>query len=170
MGALADPRGVVPACQATARRFWSEPMRDLRWLHQPPDPAGESSAVWTAEPAGLAQLSALRRQLRGLVAARARAPRAESDDADRLLLVFEELASNALRHGQPPVRAVVVTLPSGWLVEVSDAAADASPAPAVGRDASEGGMGLFPVARLSSAHGWVVRDGRKFVWARVEMT
>jgi anti-sigma regulatory factor (Ser/Thr protein kinase) len=144
-------------------------MRDGRWLKQPPDPIEESSAVWAAEPAGLAELSVLRGQLRGILAPRSRAPGTETDDSDRLLLVFEELASNGLRHGQPPVRAVVVTLPSGWLIEVSDAAVDESPEPAIGRDAADGGMGLFLVARLSSAHGWEVRDGRKFVWARVDL-
>jgi two-component sensor histidine kinase len=130
---------------------------------------GESSDVWTAEPSGLDQLSTLRGQLRGLVGGRSRAPGAGPDDGDRLLLVFEELASNGLRHGKPPVRAVVITLPTGWLVEVSDAAVDESPEPAVGRDAAEGGMGLVLVARLASAHGWVVRDGRKFVWARIDL-
>jgi anti-sigma regulatory factor (Ser/Thr protein kinase) len=144
-------------------------MGDSRWLHQPPDPVRESSGVWTAEPAGLAQLSVLRGQLRALLAGRSGAPGATPDDGDRLLLVFEELASNGLRHGRAPVRAVVVTLPSGWLVEVSDAAVDESPEPAVGRDAAEGGMGLVLVARLASAHGWVVRDGRKFVWARIDL-
>jgi len=144
-------------------------MGDGRWIQQPPDPVEVSSAVWTAEPAGLAQLSLLRGQLRGLVAGRSRAPGTERDDGDRLLLVFEELASNGLRHGQPPVRAVVVTLPCGWLVEISDAAVDESPEPAVGRDAAHGGMGLFLVARLSDAHGWVVHDGRKIVWARIDI-
>ena len=142
---------------------------DVRWLHQPPDPVGESSAVWTAEPVGLAQLSDQRGQLRGLLGERSRAPGAGPDDGDRLLLVFEELASNGLRHGRPPVRAVVVTLPSGWLVEVSDAAVDESPEPAVDRDAADGGMGLFLVARLAAAYGWVVRDGRKSVWARIDI-
>jgi anti-sigma regulatory factor (Ser/Thr protein kinase) len=147
---------------------WIEPMGNVHWLHQAPDPVAESSAVWTAELPGLAQLSDLRGQLRGLLASRSHAPRATPEDSDRLLLVFEELASNGLRHGRPPVRAVVVTQPSGWLVEVSDAAVDDSPEPAVDRDAADGGMGLFLVARLSAAHGWVVRDGRKFVWARID--
>lgn len=145
-------------------------MVDRRWLRQPPERLGEASAVWTAEPASLAQLSVLRGQLRALLAGRDRAPGAEVDDSDRLLLVFEELASNGLRHGLPPVRAVLLTLPTGWLIEVSDSAVDESPETPVGRDAAHGGMGLFLVARLSAAHGWVVRDGRKHVWARIDIT
>jgi anti-sigma regulatory factor (Ser/Thr protein kinase) len=147
----------------------SEPMNDGRWLRQPPKAVGETAAVWTAEPASLAALSVLRRQLRSALAGRSRAPGAEADASDRLLLVVEELASNGLRHGQPPVRVVVVTLPSGWRVEVSDARVDESPEPAVDRDAADGGMGLFLVSRLSAAHGWVVRDGRKHVWARIDI-
>jgi two-component sensor histidine kinase len=145
-------------------------MGDVRWLRQAPDPVAESSAVWTAEPTRLAQLSDLRGQLRGLLGDRSHAADAGQDESDRLLLVFEELASNGLRHGRPPVRTVVVTLPSGWLVEVSDAAVDESPEPAVDRDAAEGGMGLFLVARLAAAYGWVVHDGRKSVWARIDLS
>ncbi|MGY1729831.1 hypothetical protein ACI79J_22980 [Geodermatophilus sp. SYSU D01062] len=52
-------------------------------------------------------------------------------------------------------------------VEVSDAAGDRPPVPAVGRDAADGGLGLHPVARLSTSHGWIARDGRKHVWAHV---
>jgi anti-sigma regulatory factor (Ser/Thr protein kinase) len=144
-------------------------MGNVRWLDQPPDAFEEASAVWTAEPAGLSALSVLRAQLRNLVAGRYCAPGAGADDSDRLLLVFEELASNGLRHGQPPVRVVVVTLPTGWQVEVSDAAVDESPEPPVDRDAADGGMGLFLVSRLSAAHGWMVRDGRKHVWARIDI-
>jgi hypothetical protein len=50
-----------------------------------------------------------------------------------------------------------------------DGAGDAAPAPAVDRDAALGGLGLYLVARLSSAHGWAPAEaGRKVVWAEVE--
>ena len=46
---------------------------------------------------------------------------ASTEDArDGLLLVFEELASNALRHGGGDVRALVVAGPEGWLLDLSD--------------------------------------------------
>jgi hypothetical protein len=48
---------------------------------------------------------------------------------------------------------------------VSDAAASSPPTPAIGRDPSEGGLGLYLIAELASDHGWYVRGGAKHVWA-----
>jgi anti-sigma regulatory factor (Ser/Thr protein kinase) len=84
---------------------------------------------------------------------------------DRLVLALDEMASNALRHGGGNVRAAVRRAESAWLLEVSDAATDQPPTPAVGRDPSEGGLGLYLIAELSSAHGWYLEDGAKHVWA-----
>ncbi|MGY1617454.1 ATP-binding protein [Geodermatophilus sp. SYSU D00691] len=89
-------------------------------------------------------------------------------DVDRLLLTFEELASNGLRHGRPPVRVVVSQDDDGWLVDVTDAATDRTPTPAVGRDPAHGGLGLYLVARLSATHGWWAEGRRKHVWAFVQ--
>jgi anti-sigma regulatory factor (Ser/Thr protein kinase) len=81
------------------------------------------------------------------------------------VLAFDELASNALRHGESPVVATVVAGSGGWLLNVSDRAPEMLPSPAVDRDPAQGGLGLHLVARLSVAHGWYVDDGRKHVWA-----
>ena len=89
-----------------------------------------------------------------------------SEDArDGLFLAFEELASNALRHGGGDVRALVVAGPAGWLLDLSDEAPDRPPVPAVDRDPAFGGMGLHLVAQLSTRYGWEERPGRKHVWA-----
>jgi anti-sigma regulatory factor (Ser/Thr protein kinase) len=82
-----------------------------------------------------------------------------------MILAFDELASNALRHGESPVVATVVAGTGGWLLDVSDRDPHTMPAPAVGRDPAKGGLGLYLVARLSVAHGWYVDDGCKHVWA-----
>jgi anti-sigma regulatory factor (Ser/Thr protein kinase) len=66
-------------------------------------------------------------------------PPGEAEDGERLLLAFEELVSNALRHCLPPVTVAVTGVDGGWLIEVSDAAADRPPVPALDRDAAEGG-------------------------------
>jgi two-component sensor histidine kinase len=87
------------------------------------------------------------------------------DTAEQLVLAFDELASNALRHGRPPVVASVVAGQGGWLLDVSDTAPEDMPTPAVDRDPARGGMGLHMVARLALAHGWYVDEGRKHVWA-----
>ena len=39
------------------------------------------------------------------------------------------------------------------------------PTPAVDRDPSEGGLGLYLIAELATDHGWYVTAGAKHVWA-----
>jgi anti-sigma regulatory factor (Ser/Thr protein kinase) len=144
-------------------------MTEVLWGRRPrPEPGPDVSAVWRAEPVTPAELTALRVGLRTALADGARPAGATDDDIERLLLAYEELASNGLRHGRAPVQVTVTTTGSGWLLEVSDAAADRPPHPAVGRDASQGGLGLYLVARLCAAHGWATRGGRKFVWAQID--
>jgi anti-sigma regulatory factor (Ser/Thr protein kinase) len=75
------------------------------------------------------------------------------------------MASNALRHGGGRVQASVRLTPEAYLIEVSDQAATAPPSPAVGRDPSEGGLGLYLIAEMATAHGWYVDNGYKHVWA-----
>ena len=90
---------------------------------------------------------------------------AEPEDVDRLLLAYEELASNGLRHGTPPVLVEVTGTAGGWLIDVTDAATDDPPTPAVGRDPADGGLGLYLTAALATACGWVTAGNRKHVWA-----
>jgi anti-sigma regulatory factor (Ser/Thr protein kinase) len=92
------------------------------------------------------------------------------DDVEMLLLAFEELASNGLRHGRAPVTATVSATSTGWLIDVSDADATLCPAPPVDRDPAQGGLGLHLVMALSSTHGWSVAAGRKHVWACMPRT
>jgi anti-sigma regulatory factor (Ser/Thr protein kinase) len=87
------------------------------------------------------------------------------DDVERLLLAFEELASNAVRHGRGPARARVSRLPAGWLIDVTDGDVEHPPTPAVDRDPARGGMGLHLIARLCTSHGWSVDADGKHVWA-----
>jgi anti-sigma regulatory factor (Ser/Thr protein kinase) len=147
-------------------------MSEALWVHRPPPHLGSPvHAAWRGAPTTIAELRALRMQLRAELGNGGRPPGADDDDLDRLLLAYEELVSNALRHGRGPVQVVVTAAGSGWLVEVSDAAGDSPPAPAVDRDPALGGLGLYLVAQISGAHGWTVEgDGRKVVWARVDFT
>jgi hypothetical protein len=137
------------------------------WLQRPPEPAVDLSAGWSATLCTAADLTPLRHSLPSLVGPRS-GPAGEDTGLYELLLVFEELASNGLRHGRPPVRVVVAALPSGWLIDVSDAASDSPPVPAHDRDPAAGGLGLSLVAVLSAAHGWTVDGDRKHIWARME--
>ena len=138
-------------------------MPKLAWPLRPlPDGRGE---VWRWDLRGLAELAAARAGLRSRLGS-AGFPSPDRDNAgERLVLAFDELASNALRHGLSPVVATVIAGSGGWLLDVSDHDPDTMPNPAVDRDPSQGGMGLYLVARLAVAHGWYVDDGCKHVWA-----
>ncbi|WP_249932982.1 ATP-binding protein [Blastococcus sp. CCUG 61487] len=115
-------------------------------------------------------MTASRMQLRATLDHRAGhlPDRAEPDDIDRLLLAYEELASNGLRHGAPPVVVEVTGTASGWLIDVTDAAPEHGPRPAIDRDPAEGGLGLYLIAGLSTACGWSIDAGRKHVWACIQ--
>ncbi|MCA0143983.1 ATP-binding protein [Blastococcus sp. LR1] len=139
-------------------------MSEQDWAQQPPPVVKGNIWTWQLESTG--QLPAVRAELRGLLSLVSRLdPVSDTDFQDVFLLAFDELASNALRHGGCPVRARVTAGSDGVLVEVSDAAATCPPTPAVGRDPSQGGLGLGLVAALASAHGWATRAERKHVWA-----
>jgi anti-sigma regulatory factor (Ser/Thr protein kinase) len=138
-------------------------MGRLSWPLRPlPDGRGE---VWRWKLGALAELPAARSGLRGLLGALGFPRDPEDVAAEQLILAFDELASNGLRHGERPVVATVIAGSGGWLLDVSDGAPDSMPAPAVDRDPAQGGLGLHLVARLSVAHGWYVDAGCKHVWA-----
>jgi signal transduction histidine kinase len=121
------------------------------------------------EPATSADLTAHRLQLAATLRG-SRPTVAEDGAVEQLLLAFEELASNALRHGRQPVRVEVTAADGFWLLDVSDAAVDQPPTPAVGRDAAYGGMGLYLIASICTAHGWFVERGRKHAWGCIDFT
>ncbi|WP_143278415.1 ATP-binding protein [Blastococcus haudaquaticus] len=128
----------------------------------PPRPSPSGKALWHWAPKTVADLPRIRSELReGL----ARLPGHRQPELEEVLpLLLDELLANGLRHGNPPVTAEVRRSAREWVVEVGDQASAAAPEPAVGRDPALGGMGLHIVASLSSAHGWFVEGGRKFVW------
>ena len=68
--------------------------------------------------------------------------------SERLVLIADELTSNALRHGGLPVATALSRTGDQWLVAVSDTSTEVPPAPAVGRDPGLGGFGLYLVADL----------------------
>lgn len=146
-------------------------MNQNMWAHRaPPTRNGEAPPIWWGQPATAAELSTGRAQLRTAVTGPAGTTGPGDEDLDRLLLVFEELTSNGLRHGDPPVRVSVCGMAGGWLLQVSDAAVDRPPNPPLARDPADGGLGLHLVAALCRAHGWDVHEGRKVVWGCLDQT
>ncbi len=141
-------------------------MSDANWQRgAPPESASGAGEAWGWEIRRPAELTRARTDLRARLDARDLPDSAAPEDVDRLLLMFEELASNGLRHGGAPIRVCVTTTEEGWLVDVSDARPDSPPVPAVDRDPAHGGLGLHLVARLSARYGWTVIGSRKHVWA-----
>jgi anti-sigma regulatory factor (Ser/Thr protein kinase) len=128
-------------------------------------PEAHDGLFW--ELTGVAELPAVRSEVRRHAAATARRHDAESEDLrDQLVLALDEMASNALRHGGGNrVSASVRLTEQAYLVEVIDQAPSSPPVPAVDRDPSEGGLGLYLIAELATAHGWYVSSGAKVVWA-----
>lgn len=132
-------------------------------------PPGRQALVWNLSD--LSQLPGMRAEVRRHVTAADPEGGAHVNDLrDRLVLALDEMASNALRHGGGRVRASVRTTDDAWLLEVTDQAAHRPPAPAVGRDPSEGGLGLYLIAELALRHGWYVEGGCKHVWALLPRT
>lgn len=133
------------------------------WPSASPPPA-TSLLAW--ELNDVVELPRVRAELRSHAATVAPADDAPAWDArDQLVLALDEMASNALRHGGGRVRAAVARTEDAFLVEVTDQAPESPPAPAVGRDPSEGGLGLYLIAEMAIRHGWYVHDGVKHVWA-----
>lgn len=129
-----------------------------------PDVPGD---VWRWQLPSVHDASRVRMDLRARLAHPSLASSSTEDAREGLLLVFEELASNALRHGGGAVEAVIVAGRGGWLLTMSDEAPDRPPVPAVDRDPALGGMGLPMVAQLSAGYGYAVTDRRKHVWAQL---
>ncbi|WP_261327390.1 SpoIIE family protein phosphatase [Modestobacter marinus] len=146
----------------------SEPLWVRRAL---PQLAPDAGLVGRWRPGRAADVSASRRQLAAAMQDGDR-PMAASDEAvERLLLAFEELVSNAVRHARPPVEATVTATDRFWLLQVTDDAGEEPPSPAVDRDAALGGLGLGMVAAICGAVGWEpLEAGRKVVWARLDFT
>jgi Histidine kinase-like ATPase domain len=144
-------------------------MPEPSWVRRPlPDPGTDVVPVGRWRPVTLHELTGSRLQLSAALHDGARPPAAEEGAVERLLLAYEELVSNALRHGRPPIEVSVARTGRFWLLQVSDAAAEIPPAPAVGRDVARGGLGLALVAQLSGAYGWTVDGDRKVVWACID--
>jgi hypothetical protein len=146
-------------------------LTDVLWGNRPPPPLeGGASLAGRWTPGSAAELTGCRRRLAAALAAEEVAGAVAGGAVERLLLVFEEVGSNALRHGRGPVEITLTRTSTHWLLAVSDAAVEAGPDPAVDRDAALGGLGLYVVARVCGAHGWYTDGDRKTIWARIDHT
>lgn len=146
-------------------------MNGTPWRRRPlPKLDEQAQRVWHRELRSRRDLSTSRMSLRQELASSRHPAAPPEHELETLLLAYEELASNGLRHGRAPVTATVCATSTGWLIDVSDADATRSPTPAIDRDPAEGGLGLHLIVALSSTHGWSVQGGRKHVWACLPRT
>lgn len=143
-------------------------MNTPSWTEQPlPSSRIDQLPGWDWELNRAADLTRSRAELKAKVMAAGIPPGDIADAVERLLLAYEELASNGFRHGGVPVETTVTAAADGWLIDVTDAAVDRAPSPAADRDPAFGGLGLYMIARLCDAYGWSVAAGRKHVWGYV---
>jgi two-component sensor histidine kinase len=140
-------------------------------LWQPSTLPSGFGELWCQQLSSLAELAGLRTRLRETLTGSpvVRDP-AREHWSERMVLIADELASNALRHGGAPVATALSRTGGLWLIAVSDTSTDVPPTPAVNRDPGLGGFGLYLVADLSERHGWCVARGTKTVWAVVPAT
>ena len=125
--------------------------------------------LWCQELHSLDELAGLRARMRRTLTGSPTVLDAQREHwSERLVLIADELTSNALRHGGPPVATALSSAGNQWLLAVSDSSLEVPPMPAQGRDPGLGGFGLYLVADLSLRHGWCREPGAKTVWAVVE--
>ena len=144
--------------------------RRIAWRMR--DPAPDIPPDDIVELISLKQLAAVRRRVRALLTAslseRGMAdPDLVEEVVERSILVIDELASNAIRHGTAPATLDVRDTGDHWVVVATDAAPHQLPTPARDRPEGQGGYGLYVIADLASAHGVEVDGARKRVWARL---
>jgi two-component sensor histidine kinase len=124
--------------------------------------------VWCQELRSLSELARLRARLRRSLTGSDVVLEPEREHwSERLVLIADELTSNALRHAHPPVATALSRTGDVWMVAVSDSSTGIPPEPAEGRDPGLGGFGLYLIADLSMQHGWFHDRGAKTVWAAV---
>src|SRR4051794_41444900 len=128
-----------------ASRDPGRPASPASWPSAPvPSVPGD---VWHWQLSSMPVVSRVRSDLRARIAHPSVSTGSTEDARDGLLLVFEELASNALRHGGGDVRALVLPGPGGWLLDLRDEAPEKPPVPADDRDPALRRVGLQLVAQ-----------------------
>jgi two-component sensor histidine kinase len=135
-------------------------------LWQSARPPRAMRELWCQELHSLAELARLRARLRESLTGSPTVVQPEREHwSERLVLIADELTSNALRHGRAPVATGLSRMRDLWMIAVKDSSTEVPPLPAQGRDPGLGGFGLYLVADLSTQHGWFLERGAKTVWA-----
>ena len=148
---LATARHTHPHLRTAAGRQanpeFVDPARYLTSLPVPNEPLEATAPTLVAE--GVADFIALRHTVRERLATVEGPP----DVIEVFLIAVDEMASNAVRHGRPPVCLRLWTAPGTLVCTISDSGPGwtdpfAGYGPAHGEDLSAGGMGLWIARQL----------------------
>ncbi|GAA1651289.1 ATP-binding protein [Actinoplanes couchii] len=92
-------------------------------------------------------------------------PGPSDDVVDSMVLVATELATNAIRHGQPPTEVRLLRADDRLILDVADRDHHNAPRLSPERAVGDGGLGLMLARSLSLQVSWY-RDGEsKHIWA-----
>ncbi|MCZ2860422.1 sensor histidine kinase [Blastococcus sp. VKM Ac-2987] len=138
---------LVTAAGRAANDGYTDPAEYLRALPVPDEPLERTAPRLAA--ADVADFIGLRHA----VAAELAGVPAPADVVEDFLLAVDEMASNAVRHGRPPVSLRLWTAPDRMVCTISDGGPGwddpfAGYGPAHGADLSRGGMGLWLARQL----------------------
>ncbi|MGY2085887.1 anti-sigma factor RsbA family regulatory protein [Blastococcus sp. SYSU DS0539] len=140
-------RHLVTAATRTPNPGYTDPAEYLRGLPVPDEPLERTRPSFAA--ADVADFIGLRHA----VAAELAGVPASADVVEDFLLAVDEMTSNAVRHGQPPVSLRLWTAADRMVCTISDGGPGwddpfAGYGPAHGEDLSRGGMGLWLARQL----------------------
>lgn len=150
------------------------------WRVDRPLPDAETRAVLELPLTSVRELSRVRRRVREFLTetgtplpdapgARALADLEDVEDlVERAILVIDEMASNAVRHGSTPAVLQILDEQAAWMILAIDSAPHRLPEPAIDRPAGQGGYGLYVIADQTTSHGVHCEDDRKLVWATID--
>ncbi len=138
---------LVSGLSWSASPAFQDPVTYVPSLPLPREPVEDGAPVFAVD--GAATLAGLRRQLGAVIAARV----PDREQREDVHLAASEIASNAFRHGVPPVSARVWTDGAMLICTITDrGTAFSDPfagfAPAHGPDLGRGGMGLWLARKL----------------------
>jgi anti-sigma regulatory factor (Ser/Thr protein kinase) len=91
--------------------------------------------------------------------------RLAEDETGPIVLVATELASNALRHGQPPAVVRLLRADGQFLLEVADRDLASVPKLAEAHPSVGGGRGLHIARSLALEVCWYATEHFKHIWA-----
>jgi anti-sigma regulatory factor (Ser/Thr protein kinase) len=126
-----------------------------------PYPTAVEICRWTL--ATFRDLRVLRAALRNVLAETTGPDR--GDATDRMTVVANELATNALRHGMPPTVVRLLRERDRLIIDVADHNREAEPHVAADRPLGAGGLGLQLACTFAADVGWYATDVTKHVWA-----